>query len=974
MSDPIGGFVGRRDAWRALERAYARACGGDVAVLFVDGEAGIGKTRLVSEFVSCAGDAWVLRGVCMELGEDGPSYAPFAAALRSLVRGIGADGLTAIVPAAGMSELARLLPELGDQPSAREHGTLFETVLALVGRLAEERPVVLLVEDAHWADRSTRNLLTFLVHSLAAAKVLVIVTHRDLAHGHPFRSVLVDLERVDGVARLTLPRLTRAEVAAQTTAIRGHAIDAPTLDMLFSRSAGNPLFVEALLACDGAVADVVGGPLYDLLVAPVERLPDSSQRVLHIAAAGGCEVRHTLLAAVAGVPGAALTEALRPAVHARVLIGTEDGYRFRHALIRDAVYETLMLPGERIRWHRRYAEALEADPSLVPHDRAPMELAHHWYAARNVASAFRASWAAAHEARIGLAPAERLRMLERVLQLWSQVADPAELLGADRGEVLRYAIEAADDSGELEHGLRLVDQAIEAAKSGQDRLRAALALHWQARLRSKLGLPWVEDDLPGALRTLSTEPDNADRARLLGYLAQRLCAEGDHRQARSLAEEATALADRVADPQAKAQALTTLASLAAQEGRLEAARAGFARARRVGEQIDVRALVRVDIAESHELEALGEHELAAEVARAGQVRAREAGLHRARGAQLSGNLAESLVSLGRWDEAIGIIDHAAELGPPPLYLVNHHCLRGEVMLARGDLVVPEAALLAVHSIMHGRYESAQQRFPLATLETELRLAQARPGQAVAVAESALDAYDPARESRYAWALLSCGARAWAHLAQRTRIRGDDVARATVAATRERLQTRAGRLPCRTPVEQAQRATFVAELAEDFARVGAARTAVQAWERTAQPYRLAVALLRYAEEAVGRNNRPGAAEPLRRCIELADDLGAGPLRAQAHALVVGSRLTLAAPGTAEGAVDPLDELGLTAREQEVLRLVALGQTNRQIAGSLFISTKTASVHVSRILSKLDATNRGQAAAIAHRLRLVRYQDA
>ncbi|XRQ12222.1 hypothetical protein ACN3XK_15390 [Actinomadura welshii] len=185
----------------------------------------------------------------------------------------------------------------------------------------------------------------------------------------------------------------------------------------------------------------------------MQRLPEETQEVLRDASGGGTRIEHALLAAVTGLGDAALTRVLRPAVAANVLVVDGDGYAFRHALIREAVHDDL-LPGEFTRLHRRYAEALEHDPGLVPAGRLWVELSHHWKAAHDNTWALVASWRAAADARKALAHAECLDMLSRVLNLWDRVPDAAEHIGADHATVLESAASAADEAGEYDRGIK----------------------------------------------------------------------------------------------------------------------------------------------------------------------------------------------------------------------------------------------------------------------------------------------------------------------------------------------------------------------------------------------------------------------------------------------------------------------------------------------------------------------------------------
>jgi predicted ATPase len=357
-------FAGREAELRVLASAFGDAAGGLPRMVLVGAEAGGGKSRLVDEFAArLGGRALVLAGGCVELSAAGLPYAPFTAALRQLVRERGAAEVSALLGGRDTGELAGLLPEFGRPPGDADpdlaRARLFELLLALLEALAEPLPLVLVVEDVHWADRSTRNL--------RHTAVLLLVTLRsgELHRTHPLRPLLAELDRVEGVTRLELPRLSRSQVEAQLEGIMGGPPGAAVTSAVYERGGGIPLFTEALVNADGTVSLGVPWSLRDQLLGAVKELPEQTQQVLRSAAAGGIRVGHGLLAAVTGLDDLALAAALRPAVAANVVAADADGYAFRHALIREAVWEDL-LPGERTQAERAFAEALEADPALSP--------------------------------------------------------------------------------------------------------------------------------------------------------------------------------------------------------------------------------------------------------------------------------------------------------------------------------------------------------------------------------------------------------------------------------------------------------------------------------------------------------------------------------------------------------------------------------------------------------------------------------
>ena len=450
---PVVPFIGRRDELSWLKRALARVRGGAPATVLLGGDAGVGKSRLVREFLGTARRTTrVLTGRCPELGPVGLPFAPFTDMLRELRRDPDGPGL----PAEG--ELLRLLPELTrpavspDPKGARAR--LFVQMLTMLEQLARQRPVVLVIEDAHWAGASTMELLSFLVDNQdSLAGVLIIVTYRsdELHRGHPLCSMLSGLGRFGWVLRNELPGLSRGESAELLGLLLGGEPPARLAAGIHCRADGNPLLIGQLACC---ARDRTGGPR-DLMLGAVCRLPDGTQDVLRAASVGGQRTGQPLLAAVTGMDEAAMTAAVRPAVSSGVLRAGHGYFAFRHSLTGEALHQDL-LPGEHTRLHHRFAGALQADPSLALPGRAAFEQAEHWHHAHDPARELTGAWWAAAEAGRLLACAEQLTMLTRVLELWSRVPAAGDLTGAAHADVLRQASDAAQAAGHLHLSTALV--------------------------------------------------------------------------------------------------------------------------------------------------------------------------------------------------------------------------------------------------------------------------------------------------------------------------------------------------------------------------------------------------------------------------------------------------------------------------------------------------------------------------------------
>jgi predicted ATPase len=458
VSSPV--FVGRRKELAWLGEALARAAGSPAALL-IGGDAGVGKSRLVNAFGEAAPAARVLTGRCPELGTVGLPFAPLRAILRDLAR----DRSFADLIGSPDHELIRLLPELG-QPAAtgtfrQARARLFVETLSLLEQLGRQQPTVVVIEDAQWADESTRDLLYFLIDNQDAMHgVLIIITFRscELHRGHPFCTLLPRLSRLGWVQRTNLPGLGRDESAKLVGHLLGEAPGLPFADRVHRRAEGIPLLIEELVAAGRERSGARTATTHDLMLAAIRRLPEPTQDVLRMASIGGQRTGRGLLAAVTGLSARALEASVRPAVDSGVLEADEDSFAFRHALISEALHQDL-LPGEHTSTHQRFAAALREDASLAPAGYATIEEAEHWQHAHDPAGALGSAWRAAADAGRALAPPEQLAMLTRVLELWECVPDPEWLTGADHALVLRQAADVATAAGERQLATALASAA-----------------------------------------------------------------------------------------------------------------------------------------------------------------------------------------------------------------------------------------------------------------------------------------------------------------------------------------------------------------------------------------------------------------------------------------------------------------------------------------------------------------------------------
>jgi DNA-binding CsgD family transcriptional regulator len=997
-------FIGRRDEMASLAALLSRVQARESAFALIGGEAGVGKTRLVREISAQAAEAGflVLTGQCVELGAEGLPLAPLVDALRILARSLPPQALAEVLGPAGVG-LARLLPGLA--PAAGTAGNelgnggglagadmqkaqLLEMVLGLLHRLGATRPVLFAIEDLHWADQSTLDLTAFLVRSLRETRVLLLATYRsdELHRRHPLRPLLTGWERMRSVEHIELHRFDRDEVTAQLAAILGSAPARDAAEAVLDRSGGNAYLVEELAGALRGGGDLLEltPSLKDVLLSRVDALSPDAQRLLRTASVAGRAVPDRLLAEVAGIGDSEFFAGLREAVENHLLLVDPQGhgYAFRHALTRDAVYDD-MLPGERVRLHAAYGAALARDPALAGEQAAvPSALAYHWYAALDLPRALPAVIDAARHAMASYAPADALRHLERAQQIWPRVADARERTGLDEAEVSRLAAEAAYQSGALDRSKSLLADALAGLPADFDPVRRALLLERYAVTQRDSGGP--ADAVVTLREALALLPEGqASRAHavVLAALANALMRGSGMEEGGRMAERAVAAAGAAGVADVEADASITLGSAISYLGSTEAGlgtlRSGIALALELG--IPATA-VRGYINLSDVLEMMGRHREAIRAAGEGLELAARAGLSRTLGFFLISNQAEPLMRLGKWVEANEMTARAPRALPEGVFGATVQHLQAELCALRGRYDDAASELREARQAV-GTTNDNQFIQPICYVDALIALGRGDLPAAREAVAAGLAGVPMSWEARFAWPLLWTGLRVAADEAARFRDRREPVPAsltrwcADLAAAAEQFATPA-------PSSLGYRALVAAEHARAAGVAGPAQTqawtaAVAAWQDVEEPYPLAYALLHLADAHSQTGDREEAARAVQRAHAIADRLGAAPIAQEAAALARRARLSLepamdlaahdqAGPGAPPPLPDELARFGLTAREREVLSLLAAGRSNSEIGQALFISTKTASVHVSNILAKLGVSGRVEAAALAHRL--------
>ncbi len=750
------------------------------------------------------------------------------------------------------------------------------------------------------------------------------------------------------------------------------------MEFIAERSEGIPLFVEELL---GAVRggrmerDFLPPSLRDVLLARTELLSDNGQHILRVVSAAARWVPDRLLATVAGLSEVDLNAALREAMHQQLLVVDESGrgYGFRHALARAAVHDDL-LPGERAQLHRAYAEAIERSADLAGDLDASSMLAHHWLAAHDLPRALPASVRAGRAAAAASAPSAAQRHFELALELWNQVPDAEERAGIDHAQLLEVAADAARRAGGTERALALVDEAIDELGEQGPLERRVIVLVRRAELLNDLGR---DNEGMAVLEhaALLLPPDEPSRAsaQVNTSLARTMLRLEQIKRSGVLARLAIDAATAVGAFESKLEAQLVLAHAMVYSGDQEA---GLRLMRETGEEsrraglpwITTRAFVNLSDLQLM----LGRYEDAVLTADEGMPMIEQAGFERTIGAFLRGNKGEALMRSGRWQEAMVLAGLGTDA--PGVYAGTMLLLRSELNMLSGRRNEAELELREARRHLR-RSSSSQFALPLAGVEAEFARSGGDLEGAREIVEQVLARTDIGEEQRYKWPVLSLGARIEA---ERALSAGDAAdARTRMAA----LCAEAESMDATTASDRGHQVLLAAEHAR-MAREGevaAWSDAVSACREMNEPYPLAYALLRHAEALAADHEPAAASAAAREALGLARDMGAAPLAGEIESLVRRARLRVdedlgERDAAAESGVpDELERLGLTAREAEVLALVSDGYSNGQIAERLFITRKTASVHVSNILSKLGVATRVEAAAMAHRMGLVRQPD-
>ena len=968
-------LVGRDDELDQLAGLVGIGATAVSCAVLLAGDAGVGKTRLLSELRDRADrSGWrTLVGHCLDFGDSALPYLPFTEILGRLaqaspdfVADVGAahPAVRHLLP--GQRLLS--LPE-GAAPETMERSEIFEAVHLVLERLAEDGPLLVLVEDLHWADQSTRDLLSFLFMRGFTGPVAVVASYRsdDLHRRHPLRGAVAQWSRIPGVHRMQLPPLSDASVRSLVRSIHAGPLGEGALHTIVERAEGNAFFAEELV-----VATEIGSALPDdlaaLLLVRLDQLDDAARQAVRAAACAGRQVSHELLAAVAGLDAGSLERALRSAVESNVLVPVGGSYVFRHALLAEAVYDDL-LPGERVRLHAAYCAALRSHAV----DGTAAELARHARAAHDLVTAVTASIEAGDDAMAVGGPEDAARHYELALGI---VGDPVNRpRGLDVVDLVALTIRTSDavmSAGHPHRALALVQDQLAALPDDTcdaDRARLLMTLG-TAALMGDTTVNALEATTE-ALRLVGPEP-TVLRAKALSVHAHANADRQRADEAMRWAQQALGLGEQLGLPRVVADATTTLARLEERAGNPEQSQRTFekivAQARDDGDVVtELRGL--------HHLGAL--HYEAGSLAEARRVYDETTARAAATGRPWApyGFDARVLAAVtayvaGEWDDVTRITDVSGE-APPEMAEAVLGAVGMAVAAGRGQVDALERmprirawwdkdgfvsilsggagidlygdsgdldAALRVHDEV---VESVTRLWQVDSFLAQIRLGALAVGQLAnhvpRVAAAEREAY-----LRRGDTLLAAARESMRRAEVRQRRVGPEGVAWMVRAEAEHLRLRwAGGVD--SPDEDTLRAAWEQAVA-------GFETFRHEFELARTRSRLSVVLRSLGQAAPAREQADLARETAQR-------LGAEPLLTELRTL---------GPGAARsrGEAARHDDT-LTPREHEILALVAAGRTNGEIARQLFISTKTVSVHVSNILAKLGAAGRTEAAALARR---------
>ena len=953
-------LVGRDPDMKVLRAALDETAGRTCGVL-VTGEAGIGKTsllRVFAEEVRSVGGT-VLTSSCVPVGGEQMPFAPVVQALRSVrhehavrlemaAEGSTGEVLNILVPGLVRAKAGTSTPLVGSPELFRSH--LNAAMADALDRLALGGPLVWVVDDLHWIDEPSLSLLGYLLRAQNGPRMLLAPAARDREMPEVVARWCAAEQAAQTLARHALPALTEEYIGELLSEIGpDQPLQSAVLEVA-RLTGGNPFLVREL-----AMAGSLGLPssVLDSTRASLDLLGRDARRVVATVSVAGRMLPHVIVAEALG-EGAG--DGAPAALRAGLIEVVGDGYQVRHELIRSAVLESL-LPAERLDAHRGLLAVLSRRASGSDDPAELIEVARHAdHADRPQDAVLWAERSAVAGERIAAFGAAHLA-LDRVLRATD--ATLTEMGLPDRASLAIRAATAADRVGDHQHAREHVAEALTLLGPGDAALRSLLL----ARLSTYLlylgdAAAAIEAEREAVRLLPDTELAPAARAEALWRISSVRNLTGRAREAEAAARESLRAARSVGRPGLVAEALAHLGvSTADAAEAIDALVAGF---RLAAEVADAQAIAYSGLGLTDALLRLNRFQESASFARLALEELRRAGEARHwLTSMINSNASAALYATGLWPEAWSMMEQASVDDP---FGFASLC-RARLHLGRGDTEAADHALCEVTHLR--RLDEANYGLEYDETLTELRIWQRRPLEALANVREVLGAVD--NETRDARGRLLCmlGVRAAADLATAARAEHDETLLADLEdeATRllEVLDAGSGDVDAARCAAGAEMHRLRSE-----ARPESWAEAAAGWSQ--QPYLRAYALYRQAEASLAaRRLRQESVKPLQEAAAICARLGAHALQAKISALGRRARLPLeTGVATLPGASKPA---GLTDRELAVLRLLARGHTNREIGAELYMSPKTASVHVTHVMHKLGVRSRVEAAAAASQLGLL-----
>jgi DNA-binding CsgD family transcriptional regulator len=976
MGQVQGRLVGRDTELARLGECVDRARSGAPTVVVIEGDAGIGKTRLLTEALAAFRDRKdaVAIGHGLELAGGELPYGTAADSLRALVRDIGVEAVRSAANGYAPA-LASLCPTLGPSAVETDRSRLLPAYASTLESLATDRLVWLLVEDLHWADTSSRDLISYLVRVVGPSQLVVVLTFRsnDPTVDRAAVDLLTSLASLQHVTRITLTGLGAADVAVMMTSFAGSVPTRESTARMMALTQGNPLLTEQLAASGFANS----GPAPDSVLAPmqtrIERLGQGARRLVQVAALDEGHLSHRLLEQAYLVAGLhrgyahAFETAIQQALGGRILSfdpGTRT-YSFTHALMRQAA-DASMGPTDRMSAHRTWAELLSERPNPTDDPTVRAAVAHHWAEAGDDTHAFNAALAAAEHAETLGAWPEAALQLRRAVDLFHQVPDAELHAGCGRDKLLADTLTF----------LRLCDSGQEIADLLDAELRTFPAsTDWvrQTCLRvartTRGHLMGEEDAIPGRaevaiakkLLAAPTSPLLYQGLTCLGWEIRVI----DPDLSFQMHSRSLEVARQVGLRRRELDATQSVCHHLCEQGRFQEALTMIETLR--ARVCDPSGLMALDTQLGDLLMRQGRFEEAVKVLKQAVSHVQDPLLEPSNRATAALTLAEALTCTGGWRQARTWLADAMSV--PPRYLdieVWAHAAAGELACASGKLELAQRHSDHAHSLITGDLQALYiwPRARIVSLDAAIALGRDDYLTARRCMLTLLESVSVAQFS-VVWPALLTAARAEGDRAEASAtapLERDLAAITIVSAVLEAL-SRSG------PLNHARYVQGVTDLNRAMGTDDASEwhAVVDAWRRIGHLPHLGWALYRLAGAAVRDGDRDAAARCLTEAWEIAERLGAGPLKEKVVDLARRLRMPLE-PRLAAGVKRPRATgarlARLTDRELEVLRHVAQGATNHELATALFISPKTASVHVHRIMTKLGVTSRTKATAVAY----------